>query len=85
MQGRIVKFYDNLKVGVIETEDGRKYRFKPNQVVNPNGRFVGYDVDFVRPRPGGKAKDIILLTGSIFQVFADPRNGGSRFPSRRVI
>lgn len=84
MQGKIVKFHENLNVGVIKTDDGRKVRFEPQEIRNPNGRFVGYDVDFVQPGPGRKAKDIILLTGSPWEVFADPRKGNSRFEIRRT-
>ncbi|KUO68432.1 MAG: hypothetical protein APF80_14950 [Alphaproteobacteria bacterium BRH_c36] len=73
MQGRIVKFHETLNVGVIRTEDGKKVRFAPADVRNPNGRLVGYDVDFVKPGPGRKAKDIILLTGSPWQVFSKPQ------------
>lgn len=77
MQGRIVKFHETLNVGVIKTEDGRKIRFEPSEIRNPNGRIVGYDVDFVQPGPGRKAKDIILLTGSPWEVFAaSNKNGG---------
>lgn len=76
MHGRIIKFHEDLKVGVIKTADGRKYRFAPDQVVNPNGRFVGYEVDFVKPVAGAPAGDVILLTGSIWSVFADEKANG---------
>ncbi len=69
MQGRIVKFHKSLNVGVIESQDGRKFRFGPDEVVNPNGRLVGYEVDFVAPAAGGSPRDIILLTGSPWSVF----------------
>lgn len=82
MQGRIVKFDNGLNVGVISTPDGRKYRFGRKEVVNPNGRLVGYDVDFLPPRPGQLPKDIILLTGSIWSVFADPRKKQNRFDNQ---
>lgn len=84
MHGRIVKFHESLKVGVIKTEDGRKYRFGPDQVVNPNGRLVGYEVDFVEPRPGQSPKEIILLTGSLWSVFADQPNDSSDSENRRA-
>ncbi len=69
MHGRIIKFDETLKVGVIKTPDGQKYRFARDQVVNPNGRFVGYEVDFLKPVAGAPAGDVILMTGSIFSVF----------------
>ena len=72
MQGRIIKFHETLKVGVIKTTDGRKVRFESVEVVNPNGRLVGYEVDFVAPRPGQRPQDIILLTGSPWTVFSGP-------------
>jgi hypothetical protein len=72
MQGRIIKFHESLNVGVIKTTDGRKVRFGSNEVVNPNGRLVGYDVDFVAPAPGQLPQDIILLTGSPWTVFSGP-------------
>lgn len=76
MYGRIIKFDETLKVGVIKTPDGQKYRFARDQVVNPNGRFVGYEVDFLKPVAGAPAGDVILMTGSIFSVFGrDEANG----------
>ena len=74
MQGRIIKFHQSLNVGVIKTPEGQKIRFGSDQVINPNGRLVGHEVDFVAPRPGHLPKDIILLTGSIWSVFAEPSN-----------
>ncbi|MBU2582519.1 MAG: hypothetical protein KJ622_12450 [Alphaproteobacteria bacterium] len=74
MQGRIVKFNETLNVGVIKADDGRKIRFVPGEIRNPNGRIVGYDVDFVQPGPCRKAADIILLTGSPWEVFANSAN-----------
>ncbi len=68
MIGSITKFRSKLGVGVIVAEDGRKYRFKKDQIVNMNGRIVGHEVDFevtgvARPR------DIVLMTGSPWSVF----------------
>lgn len=84
MQGRIVKFHESLKVGVIKTDDGRRYRFERDQVINPNGRFVGYEVDFEEPRPGQPPKAIILLTGSIWSVFGNEKNGSAEAGIRRA-
>ena len=54
--------------GVIEAEDGARYRFAPTEVVNLNGKLVGHSVDFVinARRP----KDIILMTGTPWSVFS---------------
>jgi hypothetical protein len=83
MQGRIIKFHQSLNVGVIKTPEGQKIRFGSDQVINPNGRFVGHEVDFVAPQPGHLPKDIILLTGSIWSVFAEPSNEASELHSRK--
>ncbi len=68
MQGHITKFREDLGVGVIETDEGRKYRFSGQEIVNRNGRVVGHDVDFVVEST--RAKDIILLTGTPWHVFS---------------
>lgn len=69
MHGHITKFSKKLGVGVIKAENGRKYRFSDAEVVNVNGRLVGHDVDFLLN--SARAKDVILLTGSPWSVFAD--------------
>ncbi|MEO1281152.1 MAG: hypothetical protein AAFV69_05390 [Pseudomonadota bacterium] len=74
MHGQITKFSKTLGYGVIAAEDGRKYRFAGDQVMNVNGKLVGHDVDFLLST--ARAKDVILLTGSAWSVFAD--NHGSR-------
>lgn len=84
MHGRIVKFHETLKVGVIKTADGRKYRFARDQVINPNGRLVGYEVDFVKPVAGAPAGDVILLTGSIWSVFSEAPHGAQKPSVRRA-
>jgi len=68
MFGSITKYKANIGVGVIVTEDGQKFRFTKDEIVNVNGRVVGHDVDF---EIGGIArpKDIILMTGSPWSVF----------------
>ena len=67
MYGHITKFDERLQVGVIATNDGRKFRFNKDQVVNQNGRLGGHEVDFLVY--GVCPLDIILLTGSPWQVF----------------
>ncbi len=75
MQGQIVKFHDDIDVGIIVAENGRKFRFKKSEVVNLNGKLVGHDVDFVADKTA--PKDIILMTGSPWSVFANT-NGSKR-------
>ena len=67
MHGQITKFNEQVGFGVIEAEDGSKYRFDKSEVVNLNGRLVGHNVDFVvsTRRP----KDIILMTGTPWTAF----------------
>ena len=35
MQGQITKYRDDLGFGIIETDDGRRYRFTKHQIKNP--------------------------------------------------
>jgi hypothetical protein len=67
MHGRITKFSDKVGFGVIEAEDGAKYRFAKTEVMNLNGRLVGHSVDFVVA--ARRPKDIILMTGSPWTAF----------------
>ena len=67
MHGRITKFSDEVGFGVIEAEDGSKFRFAKTEVLNLNGRLVGHDVDFVVA--ARRPKDIILMTGSPWTAF----------------
>ncbi len=69
MHGQITKYREDINMGVIVARDGRKFRFTKGQVVNLNGRLVGHEVDFVAERK--LPKDIILLTGSAWTVFAE--------------
>lgn len=67
MHGRITKFSNKDGFGVIEADDGARYRFAPGEVVNLNGKLVGHSVDFLLN--DRRAKDIILMTGSAWTVF----------------
>ena len=71
MQGRITKFSEEVGFGVIEAEDGAKYRFAKTEIKNLNGHPVGHTVDFLvaTRRP----KDIFLMTGTPWTAF-----GGNR-------
>ena len=67
MYGQITKFRDDIGVGVIEAEDGRKFRFAKTEVVNICDRLIGQNVDFLvdarRPR------QIIMMTGTAWTAF----------------
>ena len=67
MYGQITKFRDDIGVGVIEAEDGRKYRFAKTEVVNTADRLIGQGVDFliVASRP----RQIIMMSGSPWTAF----------------
>jgi cold shock CspA family protein len=67
MYGQITKFRDDIGVGVIEAEDGRKYRFAKAEVVNTADRLIGQGVDFlvVASRP----RQIIMMSGSPWTAF----------------
>lgn len=67
MHGRITKFSTDVGFGVIEAENGTKYRFAKDEIRNLNGRLVGHTVDF---EVGARAaKDIILMTGTPWTAF----------------
>jgi hypothetical protein len=68
MHGRITSYHAPLGQGVISTAAGRRYRFKNTDILNPNGNPVGHEVDFLAE--SCRPKDIILLHGSIWSVFA---------------
>jgi hypothetical protein len=67
MYGQITKFRDDIGIGVIAAENGRKYRFTRSEILNASSRLVGEDVNFVvvasRPR------QIISLSGSPWTAF----------------
>lgn len=73
MQGQITKFRSDIGYGVITAEDGAKYRFAKSEVVNLNGKLVGHEVDFMLDQRA--PRQIILLTGSPFTVFAGSSHG----------
>lgn len=67
MHGQITKFSEKIGFGVIEAEDGSKYRFGKSAVMNLNGRLIGHNVDFLVA--ARRPTDIILMTGSPWNVF----------------
>jgi hypothetical protein len=75
MHGQIIKFRDDLGFGVIRTEDGSRFRFKGNEIRNPNGKLIGIDADFLLET--GRAKDIILMHGSTWNAFGSSAHAGA--------
>jgi cold shock CspA family protein len=67
MHGQITKFSEKVGFGVIEADDGSKYRFDKSAVMNLNGRLIGHNVDFLVA--ARRPTDIILMTGSPWNVF----------------
>jgi hypothetical protein len=67
MYGQITKFRDDLGVGVIAAENGRRYRFAGTEVLNGDARLVGVDVDFIIAN--GRPRQIIRMTGSPWTAF----------------
>jgi hypothetical protein len=69
MYGHITKFREDIGVGVIEAENGRKYRFAKSAFLNTVAPRVGEEVDFlvVASRPSA----IIMMAGSPWTAFGD--------------
>lgn len=67
MQGEIVKFHERLGFGVIRAENGERFRFAKSQVKNPNGKLVGYTVDFLLDTRS--PRDIFLMQGTPWTAF----------------
>lgn len=67
MLGEIIKFKEDLGFGVIQAENGEKYRFAKGDVKNLNGRLVGHEVDFVLS--ARRSKEIFLLQGTPWTAF----------------
>jgi hypothetical protein len=67
MYGEITKFHEDLGIGVIEAEDGSKYRFDKSEIVSSARKLIGEHVDFLvdarRPR------QIIVMSGSAWGAF----------------
>lgn len=71
MQGQITRFHTDKGVGIITADNGAKYRFVASEIVNRAEELIGHSVDFLvhERRP----KDILLLAGSPWSVFAGSR------------
>jgi hypothetical protein len=68
MLGKITKFRDDVGVGVIEAEDGRKYRFARSAIYNAAPKMVGLEVDFLVA--ASRPTEIIVMSGSPWTAFA---------------
>jgi hypothetical protein len=54
VHGRITKFNEGIGFGVIEADEGGKYRFAKSEIKNLNGHLVGHTVDFWWPPAAGR-------------------------------
>ena len=81
MQGNITMFRQDLGLGIIVADSGHKFRFTSSEIRNPtvgnhNERLVGLEVDFIVE--SRKPRDIILLQGSPWAVFAQASRAAER-------
>jgi cold shock CspA family protein len=67
VHGRITKFSEEVGFGVIQADDGAKYRFAKTEIKNLNGHLVGHTVDFLVA--ARRPKDIFLMTGTPWTAF----------------
>lgn len=67
MYGAIKKFRRDIGVGVIEAEDGRKYRFERSAILNRREDLEGQEVYF--DLASLKPQSVIVLAGSPWAAF----------------
>src|SRR5262245_28688619 len=67
VHGRITKFSEEIGFGVIEADNGAKYRFAKSEIKNLNGKIVGHSVDFLLAARRGT--EIFLMTGTPWTAF----------------
>ena len=67
MYGEISKYRDDLGVGVIEAENGRKYRFAKSEIVSCARQLIGEGVDFIVA--ARRPHQIVMLSGSPWTAF----------------
>ncbi len=67
MYGEITKFRSDLGVGIIKSEDGRKYRFEKSAILNRRDDLEGVEVYF--DANAIKAREVIVLAGSPWAAF----------------
>jgi hypothetical protein len=73
MQGQITKYRDDIGYGIIETDEGRRFRFSKQQIKNAGDALIGQDVDFVLI--ASRPTDIIMMTGSPWTAFGGLSEG----------
>lgn len=73
MLGEITKYRDDLGFGVIVADDGRRYRFARNRVVNAASDLVGQEVDFLIS--ANQPAEIVILSGSPWTAFGGSTGG----------
>jgi len=67
MYGEITKFHDDIGVGVIEAENGRKYRFSRSDIVSSARQLIGESVDFLVD--ASRPRQIVMLSSSPWTAF----------------
>jgi hypothetical protein len=67
MHGRITKFHAQLGFGVIEADNGRKYRFERSDIKNAAAGLVGQNVDFILV--SSRPREIFMMAGSPWAAF----------------
>ena len=71
MHGRITKFRHDMGIGIIEADNGRRFRFAGTQIRNSSPELVGQSVDFVVA--GSRPTEIIMMSGSLWTAFGGIR------------
>ena len=72
MYGEIIKFRADLGIGVIEAEDGRKYRFARSEIVSSARLLLGENVDFLVD--ARRSRQIVVTSASLWTAFGDIRD-----------
>ena len=67
MYGQITKFRDDIGVGVIEAENGRKYLFTESEIVSSVRQLIGEGVDFIVD--ASRPRQIVMLSASPWTAF----------------
>ena len=67
MYGEITKYQDDIGFGVIEAENGRKYRFTKSDIVSSVRQLLGEGVDFIVD--ANRPRQIVMLSGSPWTAF----------------
>ncbi len=67
MHGQITLYRQDLGIGIIRADDGRKFRFAMDSVLNADSEMLGESVDFVLV--ADRPSDIIMMKGSPWNAF----------------